>query len=53
MPVTNCPDTFIDEVADHAMMLLLSSFRRTIEQDRMVREGRWREGRPALLQSRA
>src|ERR1700744_2114561 len=49
MPVTNCPDTFIDEVADHAMMLLLASFRRTIEQDRMVREGRWREGRPALL----
>ena len=49
IPVTNCPDTFIDEVADHAMMLLLSSFRRTIEQDRMVREGKWREGRPALL----
>ena len=49
IPVTNCPDTFIEEVADHAMMLLLSSFRRTIEQDRMVREGRWREGRPALL----
>ena len=50
MPVTNCPDTFIEEVADHAMMLLLSSHRRTLEQDRMVREGRWREGRPALLQ---
>ena len=50
IPVTNCPDTFIEEVADHAMMLMLSTFRRTIEQDRMVREGRWREGRPALLQ---
>jgi D-3-phosphoglycerate dehydrogenase / 2-oxoglutarate reductase len=50
MPVTNCPDTFIEEVADHALMLLLASFRRTIEQDRIVREGRWREGRPALLQ---
>jgi len=50
IPVTNCPDTFIEEVADHAMMLLLSTFRRTIEQDKMVREGRWREGRPALLQ---
>jgi D-3-phosphoglycerate dehydrogenase len=49
IPVTNCPDTFIDEVADHAMMLLLSSFRRLVEQDRMVREGRWREGRPQLL----
>jgi len=50
LPVTNCPDTFIDEVADHAMMLLLAAHRRTLEQDRMVREGRWREGRPALLQ---
>lgn len=49
IPVTNCPDTFIEEVADHAMTLLLSSFRRVIEQDRMVREGRWSEGRPALL----
>ncbi len=50
LPVTNCPDTFIEEVADHAMALLLAGFRRVIEQDRMVREGRWREGRPALLQ---
>ena len=49
LPVTNCPDTFIEEVADHALMLLLASHRRTLEQDRMVREGRWREGRPALL----
>ena len=32
------------------MTLLLSGFRRVIEQDRMVREGRWKEGRPALLQ---
>src|SRR5436189_1878160 len=49
IPVTNVPDTFIEEVADHAMMLLLSGFRRLIEQDKMVREGRWSEGRPALL----
>jgi D-3-phosphoglycerate dehydrogenase len=49
IPVTNCPDTFIEEVADHAMALLLAGHRRLIEQDRMVREGRWREGRPALL----
>jgi D-3-phosphoglycerate dehydrogenase len=48
IPVTNVPDTFIDEVADHAMMLLLSSFRRLVEQDKLVREGRWSEGRPAL-----
>ena len=50
IPVTNCPDTFIEEVADHAMALLLSAHRRVVEQDRMVREGRWKEGRPALYQ---
>ncbi|HSU04000.1 MAG TPA: C-terminal binding protein, partial [Acetobacteraceae bacterium] len=49
IPVTNCPDTFIEEVADHAMALLLAGHRRVIEQDRLVREGRWTEGRPALL----
>ncbi len=49
IPVTNCPDTFIEEVADHAMMLLLAAHRRALEQDRMVREGRWKEGRPQLL----
>ncbi|HXE15835.1 MAG TPA: C-terminal binding protein [Stellaceae bacterium] len=52
IPVTNIPDTFIEEVADHAMMLLLSSFRRLLVQDRMVRDGRWRDGRPALNQPR-
>lgn len=50
IPVTNVPDTFIEEVADHAMTLLLGGFRRLVEQDRLVREGRWREGRPQLLQ---
>ena len=49
IPVTNIPDTFIEEVADHAMALLLAGFRRLIVQDRMVREGRWSEGRPALF----
>jgi D-3-phosphoglycerate dehydrogenase len=48
IPVTNCPDTFIEEVADHAMMLILATHRRCVEQDRMVREGRWAEGRPQL-----
>jgi D-3-phosphoglycerate dehydrogenase len=51
IPVTNCPDTFIEEVADHVMALLLASCRRVIEQDRIVREGRWREGRAALLKT--
>ena len=49
IPVTNCPDTFIEEVADHAMMLLLATHRRALEQDAMVRQGRWSEGRPQLL----
>ncbi len=53
IPVTNIPDTFIEEVADHAMMLLLAGFRRLIEQDKMVRQGRWSEGRPALLENPA
>ncbi len=53
IPVTNIPDTFIEEVADHAMMLLLAGFRRLVEQDKMVREGRWAEGRPALLEDPA
>src|SRR4051812_49515484 len=49
IPVTNIPDTFIEEVADHAMMLLLAGFRRLVEQDKMVRTGRWSGGRPALV----
>ncbi|OGL00488.1 MAG: 2-ketogluconate reductase [Candidatus Rokubacteria bacterium RIFCSPHIGHO2_12_FULL_73_22] len=48
IPVTNVPDTFIEEVADHAMMLILATFRRLVVQDRLVREGRWKEGRPLL-----
>lgn len=50
IPVTNVPDTFIEEVADHAMMLILATFRRLTTMDRMVRDGRWREGRPLLSQ---
>jgi D-3-phosphoglycerate dehydrogenase len=50
IPVTNVPDTFIEEVADHTMTLLLAGHRRLLEQDRMVREGRWKEGRPQLYQ---
>ena len=50
IPVTNVPDTFIEEVADHAMMLILATYRRVITMDRMVRENRWAEGRPLLSQ---
>ena len=48
IPVTNVPDTFIEEVADHTMMLLLASYRRLNIMDQMVRENRWAEGRPLL-----
>jgi len=48
--VTNTPDIYMEEVADHAMMLLLASARRLKEQDLMVREGNWFQGRPQLNQ---
>jgi D-3-phosphoglycerate dehydrogenase len=50
IPVTNCPDTFIEEVADHCMMLILASFRRLIVVDQMVRKGDWTRARPMLNQ---
>ena len=48
IPVTNCPDTFIEEVADHTMTLILSSWRRLLVQDQMVRRGDWPKARPML-----
>jgi D-3-phosphoglycerate dehydrogenase len=48
IPVTNIPDTFIEEVADHAMTLILATYRRLVFHDRLVRDGRWTEGRPML-----
>ena len=50
IPVTNVPDTFIEEVADHALMLILATYRRLGTLDRFVRDGRWAEGRPLLSQ---
>ena len=50
IPVTNAPDIFIEEVADHTMMLILATFRRLTTMDGFVREGRWSEGRPMLSQ---
>ncbi|MEQ8783559.1 MAG: C-terminal binding protein [Roseibium album] len=46
--VTNVPDVFIEEVADHALMLLLAATRRVRETDAMARDGRWFDGRPLL-----
>ena len=48
IPVTNIPDTFIEEVADHTMMMILATFRRLRTMDKYVRESRWSEGRPLL-----
>lgn len=48
IPVTNVPDVFIEEVADHTIMLILATYRRLLTMDRYVRDGKWSEGRPLL-----
>ena len=47
--VTNVPDVFLDEVANHAMMLLLCCTKKTVPLDRCVRENRWREARNYMV----
>ena len=51
IPVSNVPDTFIEEVADHSMTLILAAHQRLTTLDKMCRDGRWSEGRPLLYQS--
>ena len=46
--VTNVPDVFIEEVADHALMLLLGCARQMKTMNRMAAEGQWWSGRPLL-----
>ena len=46
--VTNVPDVFIEEVADHAIMLLLAAGRRTKLMDELIRGGDWFKGRTVL-----
>jgi D-3-phosphoglycerate dehydrogenase len=46
--VTNVPDVFTEEVADHALMLILATARRVKEQDLWVSQGDWFKGRPSL-----
>jgi D-3-phosphoglycerate dehydrogenase / 2-oxoglutarate reductase len=46
--VTNVPDVFIEEVADHTMMLLLDAARMTPAMARLAADGRWAEGRSLL-----
>ncbi len=46
--VTNVPDVFIEEVADHALMLLLAAGRRTRIMTDLVNSDDWYRGRPLL-----
>jgi D-3-phosphoglycerate dehydrogenase len=46
--VTNVPDVFIEEVADHTMALFLASYRHLYELRRLMLEGRWSEGHPRM-----
>jgi D-3-phosphoglycerate dehydrogenase len=47
--VTNVPDVFIDEVADHALMLILAAVRRLNVMEKMARDGHsWWDARPLL-----
>ena len=39
--VCNVPNYCIEDVAEHALALLLASIRRVARQDRWIREGRW------------
>lgn len=41
--VANVPDAFIEEVANHAMALILATNRQLLPFDRYVRKGEWRE----------
>lgn len=44
MLVANVPDTFVIEVADHAMALILGMIRRLRTMDILVRSGEWAAG---------
>lgn len=48
--VTNVPDVFIEEVADHAMMLLLSAVRQTKMMQSLIQQGEWYKGRMVLCE---
>jgi D-3-phosphoglycerate dehydrogenase / 2-oxoglutarate reductase len=48
IPVTNVPDVFIEEVADHTMALLLGAHRHLYEMRTWIRAGRWSEGHPHM-----
>jgi len=41
IPLCNAPTYCVDDVADHAVALLLGSVRHLARQDRWIRDGRW------------
>jgi D-3-phosphoglycerate dehydrogenase len=49
--VCNVPDYCVDEVADHALALLLALVRGVVELDRSVRTGRWRHDAAGRLRT--
>jgi D-3-phosphoglycerate dehydrogenase len=48
IPVTNVPDVFTEEVADHTLALLLAAHRHLYEMRQLIRAGRWSEAHPYL-----
>ena len=48
IPVTNCPDINIQEVAEHTVTLILAAHRRLLQMDKTVRQGFWWEGHAPL-----
>jgi len=50
--VANVPDTFVEEVANHAMALILAANRRLARMDRFVRDGRWQAGEDPWVAAR-
>lgn len=49
IPVTNCPDVFIEEVADHTIAMLLAAHRQLPRMHQLMRENRWGDGRPSFF----
>jgi D-3-phosphoglycerate dehydrogenase len=48
IPVTNVPDVFTEEVADHTLALLLAAHRHLYEMHQLIRAGRWTDAHPYL-----
>jgi D-3-phosphoglycerate dehydrogenase len=46
--VTNVPDVFIEEVADHTLTMLLATHRRLRRMEELIADGQWGQGWPEL-----